>query len=1698
MLAGGKLKRVVQIGIFLFLPCRLFASEQLIIPEMCVERAKEIGVFHNKSQTATTRDRLQISKAPWQVYDYKAMFEAYQATLTEVSSQMENYQSPLFKHLESCRTSERTCHGWFDTKNPLHVKIFCDPIISRATYDSVYPIKEARFNKCVNQSYDLISEDDLLSNPDLNYDKSCFDRVTLDEKSYLKNKSNKYLVELKYLEGWSQKFTKTSINIIKKSLIPEGVDYILQKVLEEFSDLSIGQNKANDHNTHYLSLDLIDTFKNCCENADPLTQSGQTSFKTLAHKLAEMNSEPTAEIGIVFQTRDLLSDLIFNEAEAQGWRDRIATNSPVDFNISEKVNYFEFLKRNPFFYQDKRTFTDFVADSKKHDRSEYFYRLPTEEDELKNDADWEQYKKKMGYKEYKPFETYSVRNDDEYNVINHFLFNPIYKQAYLGSIRDDQKKAEHERFESNKKDEYPKIIKGFLPYQFARTAQAKIIRELQKKTATHAGDMLGSFEKFSTWADQITCQKQETTYCAADQNKFRKVWQGKLYTLIITEAIPMEFAMEPTPRRFIYTTTMLKTINEKIKNVNDFCWAQAAPEKFKKKAGQFADLTKQLDEHMKSFFSIERFEEIMGQEEFYDTLEFNFNTHTSDCFTKGYVFGSTSLTPTMEGKKIVKTIYGGTTSVGIPIYINIEAKDDGLLFQKAYLPSNFRVQETAIQEIEMAIEERTTEEFQTLKKAFFYSEENQKEFLEESAFKRLLALVDYAIANPTKEVGLYICDLITQADITEYQYLKTLQIVQTIVLVSVSIFTIAFFPCLAPEVIMFYEAGAAIIMAGASLVTGYMEIKYYEKQSDLTGMAAITGNISGIDAMVLQEYYDESISSSKTSIGLSLGFLVLFGFRPIMQSVVKIKKWADAQYRLVHASRKRMLEDVLQRTPDEQLNSAKSGADGSIERIAESERFVINQRIKDFVTDYTKVTDDQFTAFKNAIETGRGRDFIFQTWGKELGKYLPVTPIAIRTPTQLLVPTANSMPTIISRLALATSKVANPYLFRFKMFVSKVWNYKKLKDPFEAEDWMAAMIQRAQLIKEKKGIIIFTEEEIAAYMSKMKFFKLGQDGKIYRILSPEKEKIMSHFLLNNVVDIDSYTARKYLEKFIHGNQLTLKDWELVQQHFNRKLHSIDDCKLFIKVLKFAKREYPFLKEQLKNLPELLNRREFIKKFVYKKRFDLIAKDINEFFGIARYTAYKNDVRLVDDMKAAFENAQKSGKSLDDLEGAIRKKYDSDFSFAKKIEEYESKKTYVSKFNEDAVVNSDPMFKQSLKELAKDEQALLSSYKKQFLDLEKKYNDLFHRKIMGNLKKGYDVVHTYGRALLRTQNAKQAEYECSLPGSNVTLEANRMYKKTAGAISLSTNFYGYWVNHSDEEKDWEWIGRFGYEMVAPLLVGQLQARYFTNQGGGPVYKTFREWLVGAGASSFEAGAYWGASELSWNKKNELADDFKKLIYESPDVKNTIETFFKDNPEIKDRIMAEFEKIKNVFDELELKNYRGTMVTSEMEDAFVRAGLIDNILYSDMELKNRELGEDYLYHELVESGYLDEDLYRDAVDNQDLENQIYELLGEIRYNSLFDEKEDELDLPLLDPMETGIDWPEIRTGSEAVDRALFNPIYDAAKTPIAYPKNLAVYWLLCKARSWPGNSNIIAAWALHLTYKAYMDSFKFYVREQMTGR
>jgi hypothetical protein len=1733
MFKPGEIKKhMVLFGLLIGTSTPVIAIDDLIIPQICVKRAEEIGIFHDK-KTTNIGEKLQITQAAWQVYDFGAMSRAYEQTMTSVSLQLEDYKSSLFQHLLECRNNERTCHGWFQSDNAFHLQIFCDSQILSSTLNSVQTIKESRFDKCVHQPYDIITEEDLQNDRDLIYEKSCFEKKTENSITYLKNKSKKYLQEIQYLEAWNKKVVEFSVGTIEKTLIPEGIDYIYRKVIEEFEDIDIRPLKVSDLNLFYLKADLIRDFSSCCENNTPLSNEGSKSFQGLYETSGKLAHEMTGHSALIFETHDVLSELIFDEAEQQYWRDKLKILSPLNLTVTEKNEYFKFLSQHENFYLDQKTsFSNVVQEVKKNDRSKYEYRMMTEAEWTDHEHQQQKFKEQRGYIEYAPLEPYKVDLDDETQVINHFLFNRDFKKNYLADLEKEEKKAEYERFENQKKRFYPRIFKGFLPYQFARTAQSKIVRELQKTTLDQAKIKLASFQSFREWADIITCTGHETTYCNPSENTFREKKLRELYEKIISEVVPMNYlasSATQSKRKYIYDYTFLRTLNNKIKTINNYCWETTDSENYKKNKKSFSEKAESLDHLMQSFYSTPRFEELLGQTDFAAIAKFNPTDYADQCFIKGYVFGN-DLEPSMAGRKVVKTTYMGINSPGIPMYTEIEAKDDGLKFQLAYLPSNFGIKKYEIEKLEDSIEELLVKEFKILEAALNYSDSQQEKFLEESALKRLFAMVDYSIDFPSSQVAAYLCELIKNSDRSSYDHMKNIQLVQGLIIgaatvvtiYSLGTFTAAGMAIISGSKVGFGVAASSVfvnntllVISAAGIGVSLYEIKYYGYQNDLLDMSLLTQNTNSLDALLLHQYYGEKISEQQISMAYNFAFLAIAGFKPVVKGVRNVRRLFDKQHQETFVKRKGDVDSILERTPEETIHNAKKTALG-IERVAEEERFILNDQIKNFIYDYQKVTDEQFNLFVQAFAKGEGEAFIHLHWGKELGRHLPVRRIEPLPVKDLPLSTTPRLMRPIDEVVSPVHNLifVNRYTFKLKIFFENVFrfNFKLNKN----EDWMVSILQRAQRIKIEKGITIFTDDEIKAIAANMKKFKLGDDGKFYRTFDHEMEQTLSKLLIHSVAG-DAYQIRKYLEPLVHSNLLNEKEWLMLMEHMTAKIRSLDDCKDLLKFIKFGKREYT-LAEQWSNMPELLSGKDFFKALiedvqkmfpafsknirsadlVYNKRFNLIVKDVDQFLALARYARYRNNIGLVDDLKDAI---LRSGKKIEQIEAEIQK-FDKDFSFSKKMKEYDAQKAYINKFNVDVVVNSNSFFKQGLGELAKNEQALLSSYKQQFLKLEEHFNRVFHKKLIRFLTKGTDVVQAYKGALYRAQHVKQTSYECSLPSTKVRIEANRAYKNTAGTISLITTANGYWSVHKEEDKDLEWISRFGYELLAGQLGARVQAAAFTsNKGGGPFYKITRDMISGLYISSGESALYGGVSTVFWDKRSKLENDFKNLIYESPDPKKTIEQFFIDHPEIKGQILAQFGKINQVFNEVQLRNSKGDMVDSDMEDAFVRAGLIDNILYSDMQLKDRELGEDYLYHELIQNGYLDEDLYRDSQTNEELEDQIIELLADIQYQNLYDYKTGELNMPFLDPMTIGdgdLDWMEINTGSEALDRSLFYPMFDLAKTSVSYPKNYAVYWLLCNARHWPGNSNLYAALGLHLVYKAYMDPFKYYMREQATGR
>lgn len=1708
----ARLSSLVLLSLIISLSSQAFANNKLIIPEICLPRAVEIGIIPSAKDVHSLRSRLSNQNAGDQYYDFKKINEAYGQTLSAINKQIEDYRSPLFRYLEKCRNSEKTCHGYFQPTDHFHQQIFCDRQIFQSTLQVFISAKKIKFDQCVNEPFDQIEISKLQIHPDIKYTASCFSKIEIDGIDYLKNKTADFLKQIKNAFDWFASMNKLTKKSIDKSLVPEGTKFILEKTIEEFDDISLRESKIKDLNEYYNTRELATEFQHCCDKTELYNQDHQVSNSYLQGTGDYIEQNAIQPNTLVFRAQDVLSQLVFDEADRQYWRDIIKNQSPLELNQKQKYEYFAYLKKDPFFYADSnRTFGGFVQEAKQHKRSDYYYRLP-------NDAEWETYmdtyQKKMDYtapKMVQPQKTVTTRFGKQTiytgvsypyyfpervdlknpkQVINHYLFDYGFSQAYMDHLTEENASVEKKKFDALKeKTYYPEIFHGFLHYQFARTTQAQIVREIQKRPREVVdGIILKDVENFHRWADAITCKYNTlNTYCTKSQEPFRKKKHAQLYEKIISGKIELDYAPTGTKRQYIYNKAFVDDLNRKIKNINQLCWENADTKSFTNNRKSFEEPLKKLNEKMEDFYTTPRFEEILGHSDFADVFAFKPSEYATKCFTKGYLFGASGFL-SAKGVSLTSQVSGYAAMGTVPVYNYVNLDDYPV--KEVYIPSLYQISKEDIEDIEDDIEDKINDEYLTLRKAFFYKDFDEYEsFLQESATVRIFALIDYAVDHPSQQVGKYICNMIQESDLSEYEKMRTREFITNLAMSGAIVVSIFALPIGGVAAIMI-DSGVALVATGVAVGTAVYEIQYYKHRNDMVDLSLITGNKQPKDAMNLHEFNDQNISQAEMSVMIDLGLFLIVGARPVFKASKIVQKMLDKEYNLIRKTRQMELEELIGQTA------------GQVEKVN------LSPKVEDFIYDYKKVSDADFKLYKNALLSGKGDDFIRTTW-KGLEKYVPVKTEPTKTWreswNETLTKVANT-PALRVPYEWADSKYSvfiKPSWLRLKPYINQY-----ILNPFGTElsneTRVVSFLTRAKELEKRTGRAVFTEEEYAAFAQRLKLYALDDSGNFYKITEKELLQALDRLMLSSVTG-NPYPIRAWLEPLVKGELLNADEWSVVLKTFKGKITSIDDCKSFLKVIKFAKREYAGMRAQLENARELANIKEFRRPSVYQIRTNKILENINEFYDVAKYTRNKNDIRTI---RTLGEYLSRSGKTVKQLEEEIRK-FDHDFELQSKIDNLDGITDEINRFE----------FKRSdiLQRLEGDEINIASmdkwkdpfKYEKQFLQQERKYNDIFSKKLSKYFQREKNISLAYGQALIKTQLQKKAEYECSLPSSAVRLASDRSYQRLAKQIAVGTNFMGYWANHGDEQKSPEWMGRFLYDMSVGYFGGNIQSKVFTTRGGGPMYKTFYDLLSGDIISAFDAFIYSRLGKSSWNTREKYQSQFAKIIYESEDTDKTIREFFAKNPEVEAKIMERFKKIHDVFDQAELKNAKGTMVNSDMEDLFIKAGLIDDIVYNDMEIKDRELGKSYVYHELLENGYVDPDLYKTDVADKDLQDQLYALLAEIRYEDLFDHKSGQIKYPLIDPITqvklpfmdpvsiSDFDAIEIQSGDEGVDRFLFYAGYDLGKTVVAYPKNNLVYKILCNGRFLPGNTNVALALAVHLAYKATMDPLKYYLREQATG-
>lgn len=1690
-----------------------------------------------------------------------------------------SYPTPFSPKENVYKTPEQIA---LQKQEDLRRNIFCDGQIYRLTATKSLEAREKKFNQCVEKPQEIKIDSSVSLDPKIL--RSCYYEIVRDGKLLLKNRSSKMLSELDYISSMSDKSGDISLAAINASFLPEGFLFILRKAFEEFKETEVTlKHKKDELDQFYNRVDLGFELSKCCSNTNLKFSEQQNSAEKIREEGSSIlrhlrasdgvdvhNLSPSDDVNI-FIPKDPYTKIVFAEAERQHWVNRFKDGKGLYLNPTEKIAYYSYLNKNPFFLADQTsTFDDFVKDP------QLYKKHLTTLDKEPNSEVMKKFQRQLGLSKFESFELTGNHNekqpgttpqfkdpkfkkildDDrerrkESKTQQQFVFDEAFRAAYSSKLIKDKKDADYLSLENQnqKVDYYSRMFKSVLHYQFQRVTQARVLREMQKRTY----DSLKHekpFEKdkprplddnvtFHKWVEDLMCKGMEKTFCSDQYKDFRTRKHEELYKKIDSGGFDLSYVEDPnvSTRTYVYDQAFLDTVNEKIKTINQYCYDNVNPEDYKKNPEYYRiAMNRFLDE----FYSIRGVPHIASQTDFVGTLEFEVGHEAEKCFTRGFLFGKSGYLSKEATQRVADVARQG----GVPADPASLVSD--MPIHKAYVPSLFQLKLSQIHDLEEDIEDLIETELVTLKENFHFDNlGNFETFLEESAATRIFALLDYALENPSDKIAKYICHLIEKSDRDKFKHQQNVEMYLTSMSVAAMVLPFVV-PLVVRGALVAYRAGTALAITVVGVGSAGYNLYHYSKNNDALDIAAITENMKYNDVQLIHSVYNKKTAEARTTMMIDIGLMVVFSGKAIYQSRVYWKKLLNGSFQ---ATRKTRLIDLSEL----ERNSA-----GEI-------RTQLGKEIEEFVLDSTKVSDEQFMLLKEQLALGAvaTENFLLQTWGSELGKLVEKEILVRRLDElkkivenpqsvaslsynkdvlnflgsaqvneadwqafkkafelgkessdnfletrwgnelkEILHPEKGELRRVYDAVAQSNIVQVPANFITQKALVTKYYLTRKLSYPMkswiveilESKGWYEIFpykqlkneVRIIKMIETGKKLQMIKDEEIRQFASKMKFFSLNSKGKFIRVLDEEMEDAYARFFSRSVRG-DTQAIGEYLKPLV-GSTLLKNEWITILNNFNGKITSIDDCKSFLKVLKYAEKQYSTLAEQVKNMKEILNWHELFGTYVYQQRTKIILERINTFYEIAQYTRYKNDIRMIQNFGKFFKRGVINEEKF---EMAIRdQKIDPDFNYTNKLLNLNKSLAEVEKFEAkypqffEALAGSDDMYK----------------YEKEFLKQEKKYNDLFHKKINKYSVKN-DPVQTYKRALKEVQEEKMVAFECSLPNSLHRRNITRLYRKWAGYTAFATGVMGYYGAHSNDEKNGEWWGRFLYEVSVSLLGGYVQSRIFTTKDGAPLYKVSHDLASGSLITLMDATIYKAASSVFWSQEDKYKNEFARIIYESENVRQTVTEFFKAHPEIESKILAQLQKVESVMNEVNIKLGKGTLVNDDIENEFIKAGLIDNIFNFDGSLNEKELSKDYVYHDMIENGYIDPELYKNHTTDEELRDQIYGLLRNIVYNDAYENKSREIKYPLLPAVNVGnIDWLEIRTGDEALDRMIFYPlVYDLPKTPLAYAKNHFVYDLMCKGYwKMPGNTEQYAAIAINAAYKAIVDPLKYYLREQATGR
>ncbi|MCI5073369.1 hypothetical protein MRY82_10600 [bacterium] len=1485
----------------------VFAGDY-IISDQCLNQVENINLFRNTSNLQEKLNYLKKDYKGGRLYNYSALRHNLANNLTEIQNELDNNQSPINKHLRMCMVNQRYCHRYFNPNNEIHQRWFCATHI----YRNVLSDQFTQFNTLVERCGDgsvMFHSAHFPASDHPAYQRDCHDKNGNSKLEYYKN-------QRKIVQSEMFRYYQQIDDTVHQSSKPEAVGYIIGKLNETIGEVEYGDVRTTHH--QYQVVRFAKSIAQCTvgsnNNYNKSTLAATSDYAAFSQNIMSM---------------------------FEGASDALIYNPQETYERSQMVNAFTAVERFDhevalFLNKEQYRYSTAACDD-----------LPEEE---KINCILQSYSQ----------QAWLSKSESEQELERRKL--QVYEQNAM--------KGENRRLKNLSEAAYPKVFRGFLPYHFYRTTNAKILMELQKMSVDQGRQYLATEQSFINFTEQLVCGKNAFHYCQEQYKAKRVESRKKLYQNIKNGTYRVAF--HPTPQKTALRKSMVDLLNAKISDINDYCYNASAElkDRFENMSMDetfpFNAIDEQerytlmsfLEEKLQKLYATPTFGSYFAHSSMIDLLNFDAQERYNTCFNQGYVFGG-SLKSTKTYKRMMEDASHGVISSAMHL----------MDFKQRKLASDFQVSMASLQAVERALEQDIMTELNILEqKRKLNTPEGQLNFLKDSIKSRVFSLLDFALDNPSEGLGDTYCTLLDEANCDEVMKENMIKMA----MIVPHVMALFLLPGAGNIVVELSIVGGALTIS--SLATYQMIVMRINQQSQLDRSLA-SSNISPQNAAYLQSYFRKDIKNYTVVLALEAAVVVATDYVLIREGLKTVKYLRQTGAFQKYFSRQMLIDHAIRVAP--------KGSAGFLNQYRYSREFFARS---------DQISDQVFDDFIRALKEGEGLKFSKNNFPNHF-------------------PEIN--PSLVSQMFKSIGKGLNHVwktLWDMPLLKQVSINYYKVMYQYTSKWWVTSK-RMTEILNEALERGRISQQQFEELIEGMPEFTIV-NGKAVLKINSEIKVLAKRFLDEYVMDTNG--MRSFLEPFVYSDILSPQQWQRAIANFEktgRKILSKEDAKMFISVIKFSRREINSIADELKRSGQFVSG-------YYQKRTNFILDHMDEFLDVAYLERLKQRQRFIQYLK---QMGRTSEDQIDELHRFINQIDDYDLHYAwnhqgeiaQKIDDItESLRSHSGRFftNEHVMYYIreqeqyvDYFFKSLDQALGRNNSNLIKRIR------TKRYGSAQHR----------NFTDAYAEARHKTKMRKTIHGECSLPNSPVKKIANKVMANQAKQISLVSNTWGYVsVKYDDYDVhqglDIEWITRLAYDLAVPQLGTHLSMKALTSGEKRAVSKIGMEWLAGIPVSAVEFGGYWFLSEHLWNSSDQAEALFAKEVRQSENLPKDLGELFKGYPKIYQGVMQRLEKVQNFL----IHEHPPAVINDAfLYDLAVKEGLIDEVLQSDADFEKELLDalSDFMYDEAYDSRPKSNfpilgnkvRLFGDGfksrewlMENQDIPASVHESVDRIMFYRLFD--------------------------------------------------------------------------------------------------